>query len=217
VNVPIEALLWDLDGLLTDTEPLHLAAYQGVFAAEGHRLDPADYARIWIRDGGGVADYLREAGLPGDIDGLRAAKHRRYAELVRREARCLPGARELLVAASGRKRQALASSAWRHAVDAVLNALDLRRHFAAVVCGDEVPRVKPAPDLSLAAARLLGVAPAACLVLEDAEKGVRAALAAGMRCLAVPTAQTRDHDFSGATAVVDSLAGIDLAFLDTLR
>ena len=217
MRAPIDAVLWDLDGLLTDTETLHLRAYREAFAARGHALSDDDYARIWIQGGGGLADYLAEAGLDWDDTELRADKHVRYDALVRAEVKTMPGAMELLTALHGRKQQALASSAWRHSVGAVMDALVLHRFLKVSVCGDEVERVKPAPDIFLEAARRLEVPPERCLVLEDAEKGVAAARAAGMRVLAVPTHHTAGNDFSRATEVVDSLELVDEAFIDRLE
>jgi len=85
-----------------------------------------------------------------------------------------------------------------------------------VVSGLDVPRVKPAPDIFLAAAGQVGAAPSECVVLEDAEKGVIAAYQAGMRCIVVPTQYTRHHDFSKATRVCSSLNEITLEFIEAM-
>ncbi|MBI2364172.1 MAG: HAD-IA family hydrolase [Deltaproteobacteria bacterium] len=111
---------------------------------------------------------------------------------------------------------ALASSSYRDAVDGVVQGLDIGHYFQAVVSGLDVARVKPAPDIFLAAARQAGATPSQCLVLEDAEKGVLAAREAGMSCIAVPTEQTRHHDFSQATRVCSSLNEITLELIDSL-
>jgi beta-phosphoglucomutase-like phosphatase (HAD superfamily) len=98
----------------------------------------------------------------------------------------------------------------------VLRGLDIGRYFQAIVSGLDVARVKPAPDIFLAAARQVGALPRQCLVLEDAEKGVLAARKAGMSCIAVPTEQTRHHDFSKATRICSSLQEITLELIDSL-
>ena len=128
----------------------------------------------------------------------------------------MAGALELLEKLRGKKTLALASSSYRDAVDGVLQGLDIVHYFQAVVSGVAVARVKPAPDIFLAAARQVGAMPSQCLVLEDAEKGVLAAREAGMSCIAVPTEQTRHHDFSQATRIFSSLSEVTLELIDSL-
>jgi len=96
-------------------------------------------------------------------------------------------------------RLGLASSSGPEVIEATLTTLGIRALFEAVVSGVEVARGKPAPDVFLETAKRLGVAPGRCVVVEDSERGVRAARAAGMRCVAVPCGETRHHDFRDAT------------------
>jgi HAD superfamily hydrolase (TIGR01509 family) len=105
-------------------------------------------------------------------------------------------------------RLAVASSSGPAVIETTLTALGVRPLFEAIVSGVEVARGKPAPDVFVEAARRLGVAPEACLVVEDSERGVRAARAAGMRCVAVPCGETRHHDFSAATLVLPALPAL---------
>jgi HAD superfamily hydrolase (TIGR01509 family) len=128
----------------------------------------------------------------------------------------MPGALDLIETLHGKKRLALATSSFRENAELILRQLDLARHFEAVATYESVARVKPYPDLFLHVAERLGVAASECVVLEDAEKGVLAAHAAGMKVIAVPTPQTRGNDFSKATRVVSSLTEVTLPLLDTL-
>jgi len=148
--------------------------------------------------------------------GAQAEGSERYLELLATELRPMAGALELLEKLRGKKTLALASSSYRDAVDGVLQGLDIVHYFQAVVSGVDVARVKPAPDIFLAAARQVGAMPSQCLVLEDAEKGVLAAREAGMSCIAVPTEQTRHHDFSQATRIFSSLSEVTLELIDSL-
>jgi beta-phosphoglucomutase-like phosphatase (HAD superfamily) len=116
----------------------------------------------------------------------------------------------------GKKRLALATSSFREHAEMVLRGLDLARYFEAIATSESAPRGKPHPDLFLYVAERLGVTAAECVVLEDAEKGVLAAHAAGMKVIAVPTRDTRGNDFSKATRVVASLADVTLPLLDSL-
>jgi HAD superfamily hydrolase (TIGR01509 family) len=128
----------------------------------------------------------------------------------------MPGAVALIEALHGRKRLALATSSYGATVDLILEKLALAHYFEAVAANESVTRLKPHPDVFLHVAGRLGVAPAECVVLEDAEKGVLAAHAAGMKVIAVPTPHTRDNDFSRATLVVPSLADITIDLLEAL-
>lgn len=212
----ITTVIFDLDGLLADTERLHCRAYQEALQSHGAQLSETEYVEHWVRSGKGIEDWVAQHSLGIDPLALRAQKSRRYLELLATELRPMDGALHLLETLRGKKTMALTSSSYRDAVDGVLKGLDIARYFKAVVTGLDVARVKPAPDIFLAAARQAGAMPSQCLVVEDAEKGVRAAHRAGMRCIAVPSDQTRHHDFSRATRICSSLSEITLEFIDSL-
>lgn len=211
----ITTVIFDLDGLLADTEPLHCRAYQDALRCKGVGLTETDYIEHWVRTGKGIREWVDDHALVLDPVALRAYKSRRYLELLASSLRPMDGALELLTELRGNKTLALASSSYRDAVDGVLAGLGIGHYFAAIVSGLDVARVKPAPDIFLAAARLVGAAPSQCLVLEDAEKGVLAAHGAGMRCIAVPNDYTRHHDFSKASRICASLKEVTLEMIDS--
>ena len=213
----ISAAIFDLDGLLADTEGLHYRAYQLALAEINAELNESDYAEHWIRHGNGIVDWVESHGLRVDPHALRRRKSEHYLTLLGTSLRPMAGALELLEALNGNLRIGLASSSYRDAVDGVLSGLKIAHYFETIVSGLDVARVKPAPDIFLKAAENLGVAPSQCLVLEDAEKGVIAAHSAGMRCIAVPNGLTRHHDFSKATLVCASLAEVSLELIRTLE
>ena len=213
----ISTVIFDLDGLLADTELLHCKAYQLAFAEHGVDLSDSDYAEHWIRLGRGIVDWTDLQGLTFDPHRLRGRKSEHYLALLGSSLRPMEGALELLERLHGKFRLALASSSYRDAIDGVLAGLGIASYFETVVSGLDVSQVKPAPDIFLLAARRLGVKPGECLVFEDAEKGIIAAHRAGMRCVAVPNHFTRHHDFSKATRVCRSLCEIDLEFLAELE
>ena len=212
----ITTVIFDLDGLLADTEPLHCRAYQAALRAKGATLKEADYVEHWVRSGKGIAEWVSQQGLNLDPDELRAQKSKRYLELLASSLRPMEGAVELLETLFGKKTLALASSSYRDAVDGVLQGLNLAHYFKVIVSGLDVTRVKPAPDIFLAAADQAGAVASQCVVLEDAEKGVVAASQAGMLCIAVPNAHTRHHDFSKASRVCSSLKEVTLELIETL-
>jgi HAD superfamily hydrolase (TIGR01509 family) len=212
----ISAVIFDLDGLLADTECLHCRAYQMALMEHGVELKDVDYAEHWVRFGKGIADWivLRDLALDPSVLRLRKAQH--YLNLLESSLRPMDGALELLESIHGRTKIALASSSYRDAVDGVLAGLGIAHFFEVIVSGLDVAQVKPAPDIFLKAAGDLRVDPSKCLVFEDAEKGVIAAHMAGMRCIAVPNPYTRHHDFSKATKICSSLKEINEDFLKSL-
>jgi len=213
----ITSIIFDLDGLLADTERLHCLAYQTALQEHDVRISDAEYAEHWVRCGRGIADWLDSQGLKLDPFAVRTRKSEHYLALLRSSLRPMDGALNLLNALHGKMKIALASSSYRDAIEGVLTGLDIAHYFDAVVSGLDVPSVKPAPDIFLKAAELLGVEPCECLVLEDAEKGVVAAYRAGMRCIAIPNDYTRHHDFSKAMKICASLNEITPELLRTLQ
>jgi len=183
------AVLWDMDGVLVDTAPFHRQAWEGLSREAGFPMSDEDFRHTF---GWRNEEILRELMGPG-ISAERVAelgdrKEELYRDLVRGNVRPLPGATELLRALhQAGFRQALASSAPRANVELILDELRIEDRFAAMLCDRDVEQGKPDPQVFLRAARQLGVAPARCLVIEDAVMGVRAAKRAGMACLAVAT------------------------------
>ncbi len=212
----ITTVIFDLDGLLADTERLHCRAYQRALGAYGSVISEAEYAEHWVRSGKGIADWVAAHNLSLDPEMIRALKAKLYLESLASDLRPMDGALELLADCSGKLTLALASSSYPDAVAGVLDGLKISHYFKTIVSGLDVEKVKPAPDIFLAAARRAGAQPSQCVVVEDAEKGVIAAHRAGMLCIAVPNAYTREHVFSKATRVCGSLREVTPYFLATL-
>jgi beta-phosphoglucomutase len=201
----ITTLIFDLDGLLANTEKLHCMAYQDALAKFGFKLTENDYSEHWILKGGSIGEFIAVRGLDIDPELIRLAKAERYEELVVSTADPMPGAISILSRMTGWKKLALATSSYEDAAYAVLKALNIGVYFSCIATRSSVTRIKPFPDLFLYVARALGEAPENCLVFEDSEKGIIAAQAAGMKSIAVPNIHTFDHDFSKATVIVPSL------------
>lgn len=203
--IACRALLFDMDGLMVDSEPLWFRVQGDFVRARGGEWTRAEADRC---TGRGLANALRviqsQLGVPMDIerdtvvilDGFEA----RVGELELK-----PGLQEILALAVARETaRAVASSSARRLVEAVLGRFALLSAFDAVVSGETVTRQKPAPDIFLAAADRLGVVPGDCVVLEDSLAGVEAARAAGMHVVAVP--ERPDARFAAlADAVVADL------------
>ncbi len=204
------AVLWDIDGVLIDSEPLHFDNIVGACARHGYAFTEDDCRRAL---GTSFRDMWRMIpGLPAmgvAFDDLLAELIDIYVERVRPDMARAP-APELVAALAGRGvPQAAASSSPRRIVDANIAAVGAGAHLAAVLAREDAREGKPAPDLYLEAARRIGCAPADCLVVEDTPTGVAAGKAAGMTVIAWPHAMTASMDFSQADRVVDDLAAFD--------
>ncbi|MBE3558174.1 MAG: HAD family phosphatase [Ktedonobacteraceae bacterium] len=182
----IQAVIWDLDGVIIDSAEQHRLAWHRLAREEGLPLtDEQFWATFGQRNDRIITQLWGE--MPSErIRSLADRKEQYYRDLVRESARALPGAVELLRALSDAGyRQALASSAPVANIELVSEVLDLKRYFNVLVSGEGVPHGKPAPDVFLKAAADLRVEPAQCVVIEDAVAGVEAAHAGGMYCIAV--------------------------------
>jgi HAD superfamily hydrolase (TIGR01509 family) len=212
----ISAVIFDLDGLLADTEKLHLSSYKTVFSELGFELSDQEYANHWIRCGQGTDAFIAKKNLSVDPNIVRREKARLYKKLVSSSAKPMPGARELLCSLQGRKPMGLATSSHPKDAHEVLKALDIENFFSCVAAKFSVERIKPFPDIFLYVANEMNIPPENCLVLEDAEKGILAADAAGMKSIAVPNIYTMSNDFSKATLVVNSLEEVSYELIDKL-
>ncbi len=182
----IQAVIWDLDGVIIDSGEDHRKAWQRLAKETGVTFSNSQF---WSTFGRRNADIipLVWGDIPLElIQELADRKEIYYREYVRKNTMALPGAVELLGALhEAGYRQALASSAPMANIEVVKEVLRLERFLEALVSGESVPHGKPAPDVFLKAAEALGVEPGYCLVIEDAVHGVEAAHAGGMRCIAV--------------------------------
>jgi HAD superfamily hydrolase (TIGR01549 family) len=203
--IAARALLFDMDGLMVDSEPLWFRVQRDFVQARGGWWTRAEADQC---TGRGLANALRvmaeQPGVAIDVERDMRTIVDAFADRVE-ELELKTGCRDLLAFAGERSvPRAVASSSTQRLIDAVLRRFDLHACFDAVVPGEAVVRAKPAPDIFLAAARRLGVAPADCVVLEDSLAGVEAARAAGMRVVAVP--ERNDDRFAAlADAVVADL------------
>ena len=194
------AVVFDMDGVLLDSEPIGYEAMRLVMRGQGAPYDEVENDEFVGRTTAESFRVLRaRRGLRPEIGELVRQFCDAKIRLSREGARPLPGVPEVLerVRAAG-YRLALASSAEIPIIAATVETLGLADCFELRVSGEEVPRGKPAPDVFLEAARRLALAPRECLVVEDSRNGQLAARAARMRCAVVPCSATLGHDFTEA-------------------
>jgi HAD superfamily hydrolase (TIGR01509 family) len=198
-------VIFDLDGLLVDSEALQFKAYSQVLSRFGVMVSRAEYIAHWIAAGHGPEYAVRTYHLPMAAEELRALKDPVYHEIMREEITLMPGAAAALERLHSHFPLAVATNSNHADTTFVLDHLALRRFFQAVVTRDQYAHAKPAPDAFLTAAAQLGRPPQACVVVEDAYRGIVAAHRAGAIAIAVPNAFTCANDFSLAAAVLSSL------------
>lgn len=186
----LQALIFDFDGLILDTETPDFMVLSEQYRRFGVELRPERWVH-GLGTIGGYDPYTELEALTGatlDREALRYEHRERFIALCEQQP-LRPGVQEVIKAARARGiRLAVASSASREWVEGWLERHAIRAYFDCVRTRSDGLRVKPAPDLFLSAATCLGVAPESCVVLEDSPNGIRAAAAAGMRCVAVPVA-----------------------------
>ena len=213
---PYLGVVFDMDGVLADSEPVYYAAINEVLRPIGKDMSPELQRSIM---GYGVAEtWAALAGalsLDGAIDELVAEYDRTLCRLLAEVREPLPGVRELVAALEARGIPfGLASSSWPGWINALLAGIDLNAAFKHRVSATMVDDGKPAPDIYLLAAEHIGVAPERCIAIEDTATGLRAARAAGMLAVQVRSASTAFPPLPEADIVLDSLRDFDLGLLD---
>lgn len=215
--MPLEALIFDVDGTLAETEEVHRQAFNESFFTFGldWHWSVADYRTLLKTTGGKERIRAHAASLDtslGDdlIWELHSLKTARYGEIIESGVVDLrPGIAELVAnARANGLRLAVATTTNRPNVDALIRATmggDAGAVFDVIAAGDEVGAKKPAPDVFLLALKRLGLEAGTCLAFEDSLNGLRSAMGAGLNTIVTPSRYTSDEEFEGALAVLDDL------------
>ncbi len=207
------AIIFDLDGTLADSEPIHERALRAAVETEGMTLTSQQFFELCVGFGDlpALANIARANSrdlTDAQLLGLSATKHHRFAEILGAEGvPACPGAVELVRASAQRVPIAVCSGSRRQTVLAVLEALGLASLPSAIVTLDDVDRGKPHPEPYLQTAQRLGCSPAQCIAIEDTPSGVASAVAAGMRVVAVEHSMAA-AELSGAHRVVATIADL---------
>jgi HAD superfamily hydrolase (TIGR01509 family) len=205
----IEAVVFDLDGVLLDSEEIWDRAREELARERGGRWHDRAQRDMMGMSSTEWSRYMAEViGLPEPPEEINREVVRRLTELYREELPAIPGAREAVERLAARWPLGLASSSNRELIDLALELLGVEHLFTATVSSEEVAHGKPAPDVYLEAARRLDVDPTTAAAVEDSHNGILSAKAAGMRVIAIPNAHfPPDGDaLAVADVVLDSLA-----------
>jgi len=212
----LEAVAWDLDGVIADTAAYHYRAWRDVFKKRGVTYTRAEFMPYFGRRHDAIIKAVLGNLPQKELDAITNAKQQNYRRSVAGHIKGLPGAVALIksIHAKGIK-QAIASSAVPENIDIIIGGLGIANCFQAIVGGMEVKEGKPNPQIFLLAAAKLKVRPADCLVIEDAIAGVAAAKLAGMKCLAVTNSHPKAA-LKAADLIVDNLEKVSVVDLQKL-
>jgi beta-phosphoglucomutase len=203
-------VIFDLDGVLINSEPVHCRAFQDVLATYAVTLTERQYFESYlVYSDREVLERLLPAGQSLDV--AVAAKERRYLTLLAAGIPAFPDGVALLAKCDG-WRVGLATGSNRREAELALRTLGIRQRFACIVAREDYDKGKPDPEPYLRAAQGLGLSPRRCVVIEDTPGGLRAARAAGMVAVAVTHSCPREH-LGEADLVVEDLAAVDLGVL----
>jgi beta-phosphoglucomutase family hydrolase len=211
------AVIWDMDGVIADTAPYHLKAWQKVFQERGVNFTEDDFLHIFgQRNDTIIRNTLGEQLPQGEVEAIAREKEQTFREVASRNIRPLPGAIKLINSLREHKiKIALASSAPMENIRLVTHDLGIDDCFQAIVTGRDVTEGKPSPQGFLLAAKRLGVEPENCIVIEDAVAGITASKRAGMHSIAVTNTHPR-KSLAEADLIVDTLEELTVNDLEEL-
>lgn len=213
----IKLIIFDLDGLLVDSQPLQYRAYNQVFTKYGHPLSKDDW-EMWINKSYSAKKWIEEHGLSLDHEIIRAEKKEIFDRLIEEELKPKEGAQELVELLSKNYPLGLASASRMESIESCLNKFNLTDKFQIIESDVGTDRPKPYPDIYLKVAEKMHQEPSVCLVIEDSLAGFKAAKSAGMKCAICPDTfcNAPVADFEEADVIVKILSEITLEMIETL-
>jgi len=202
----IKAIFWDNDGVLVDTERLYFLATQQVLATIGVALTEEQYIELFMVQGRGAWHMAADKGFSdAAIERLRDARNSLYSTFLRQKPLLNPGVREVLDALHTKYRMGIVTSSARDHFALIHETTGLLPYFEFVLAAGDYTRGKPYPEPYLLAVERSGCRTEECLVIEDSERGFKAADAAGVRCIVIPNEFTRGSNFAGAYKILTSI------------
>lgn len=207
----IKAVIFDMDGVVVDSEPLHFKMWAKIFKKEfGVKLVLKDFENLF-----GTTDlhtakfFLKKYKIKTDVEDLRQKKKKLFQEEAKKKLKLFSGAKELIRKLSRKYQVALTSTEWKETIKKDLSKFNLLKYFHIIVGKEDVKRHKPDPQPYLATAKKLRVKPSQCIVVEDSVWGVESAKRAGMRVIAVTTSYSKER-LRKADLIVKSLKEITI-------
>ncbi|MFC1810647.1 HAD family hydrolase [Patescibacteria group bacterium] len=214
----IKIIIFDLDGLLIDSQPLQYEAFNQAFSEKGYPINEKDWHKEWIHGGMSPKKWVEMHNLSLDSEKIRARKKEIYDRLIKTKLELKPGALSLLRLLEGNYRMAIASSSRIESIELSVDKFDLRPKFEHLISDVDLDKEKPHPEIFLHTAKIMKVEPEYCLVIEDSLAGLQAAKSAGMKCIICPDPYSNKDNkkFVGADVIVDRLDEISLEMIDKM-
>jgi len=213
----LKAIIFDMDGVIVDSEPLHFELERGLLEELGGHISPEEHNNFV-----GTTDYYmwstfkKQFNIELSVEEMIHIKKERFIENIHK-LELVDHFKELLLTLYNENYLlGLASSNNRKAVNMIVEKFDLDKYLQFIISGEEVTKGKPNPEIFLTAAKKMNVHPSQCLVIEDATNGVEAAKAAGMKCIGFQNPNSGNQDLSGADLVIDSLQNLTLEAMKEL-
>jgi len=213
----LKAILWDNDGVLVDTEELYFSATRDILTKAGIDLSRDLFIKISLKQGRSAFDLAVEQGFsPEIIIQLRSERNQRYSELLRNKVHVLDGVEDTLHQLHGKILMGVVTNSRREHFEIIHTSTGLLHYFDFVLTCEDYKKSKPDPEPFLTAIKRTELKREHCIIVEDSERGLDAAKAAGIRCIVVPTYLTRDSDFQGAYRVLNSIQEVPYEVLRLL-
>ncbi|HVN82129.1 MAG TPA: HAD family phosphatase [Terriglobia bacterium] len=205
----IKALFWDNDGVLVDTEGLYFLATREVLAKVGIDLTREEFISLFLVQGKGAWHLVRQRGFsPPAVEQLRDERNALYSRLLSQEQVVMEGVRDVLTELRSKYTMGVVTSSRREHFELMHQSTGLLPYFSFVIAAGDYTKSKPDPEPYLLAVERSCFSREECLAIEDSERGLASASAAGIRCIIVPTDLTRGSPFAGAHRVVGSITDI---------
>jgi HAD superfamily hydrolase (TIGR01509 family) len=205
----IKTIFWDNDGVLVDTEKLYYRANKEIFAKMEIKLSEEIYIEFFLKKGFGTWHLAEAKGFTKEqIAAFHLERDALYSHLLSTEMRVIDGAEETLQKLNDRFKMGIVTSSQKKHFEIIHNNTDLLKYFDFVVASGDYIKSKPAPDPYLKAVEISGFHNEECIAVEDSERGLKAALKAGICCYVIPTELTKSCDFTGAKKILRKISEI---------
>lgn len=202
-----KAIFWDNDGVLVDTEKLYYLANKMMFETIGVTLTEQLYHDNFLVKSSGAWHLTKELGISAlQLQELRDLRNKLYAELLCREKLLIEGVFETLEYLSDKYHMSIVTSSRKDHFDLIHRSTDILHYFKFILTGEDFTQYKPHPEPYLMALKRSGFSKEECIIIEDSERGLQSANAAGIDCIIIPHRLSREGNFSGAVKILDSIA-----------
>lgn len=213
----IKAIFWDNDGVLVDTEKLYFEANRKVFLNYGIELKEKIYVEYFLKYAQGAWHLLREKGFNEEkIKLIREERNTLYSSLLKKNASPIDGAEEILKQLHGKILMGVVTSSRKDHFELTHARTGFKKYFDFVLTSEDFEKVKPDPEPYLKALKVSGMKKEECIVVEDSERGLKAAIAAGIKCCVIPTQLTKNSDFTGAIKILQNITQLHPLFSEII-